>query len=70
MQPYFELAMHNDGRYVFTARDAAGELLVTSARYLTRQSALEGMRCILQACAGTRGVCFDRTLHAWRLLSP
>lgn len=68
MHAYFELAMHNDGRYFFTARDAAGELVATSTWYLTRQSAVEGMHCVVAACIGRRAVYYDKTLHAWREL--
>lgn len=70
MQAYFELGMHNDGRYFFTARDAMGTLLAKSACYLTRQSALDGMRCIVRACTGEGAVCYDRTLRSWHRLSP
>lgn len=69
MHAYFELGMNNDGRYFFTARDATGGLVATSDCYLTRQSAIEGMHCVVTACAGGRAVYFDKTLHAWRELA-
>ena len=70
MHAYFELGMHKDGRYFFTARDATGGLVVESAYYLTRRSALEGILCIVQACEGGRAVCYDSTLHTWRQRWP
>lgn len=69
MHAYFELSMNHDGRYFFTARDATGGLVATSACYLTRQSAVEGMHCMIKACVDGQPVYYDKTLHAWRELA-
>ena len=69
MHAYFELGMNTNGQYFFTARNATGGLVATSACYLTRQSAIEGMHCVVKACAGGQAVYYDKTLHAWRELA-